>query len=416
MKFIYVILANLFIIISVYSNTNIMYKIIAQNGDVSIDMKNKDVGTSLDLDASFFEIETSDESYIVFTSDDKIVILMPRSHLVVKNGAFYLNEGYIYFASRHWDKSIDVECYSKNDVKYSLNSKSFAMSSYDSDLHLYTKSSALKISNTIKFGINYLIEPYNKVKISPILEVPYSLSQKEISNLDRVCSQMMLEFDSYLNKDITRTTIKLFENTKYETEVHRIVHKNPGVNVFIFVPHGDERYSTVAAKMRISEPIISGSLTIVPIALTPAYNNHSRGIGSIDLNRQFKKNMQNKTAIDKVAYKYAKMLDEYDIDLVLALHEGNGKDEFFGDAIVFDKKKYQSKADDIVKKINKKIEPTQFKFKSMLHPMPTTFTYYAAEKGIDAFAIEISHKMPNEKKAIVKNAIIDEFFKIYGLY
>ncbi len=86
------------------------------------------------------------------------------------------------------------------------------------------------------------------------------------------------------------------------------------------------------------------------------------------------------------------------------------------DAIVFDKEKYQNKAEAIVKKINKSIEPTEYKFKPMLHPMPTTFTYYAAEKGIDAFAIEISRNMPNEKKIIIKNAIIDEFFKMYGIY
>ncbi len=424
--------------INLFSNTSVRYTIISEPIDVSISLSgNETLGDdekkfgTIRLDSKYFEISTSDNHVLLIDNDNsKLILVMPNSKIVVKDNVFYLDNGYVYFEAMENINSIEVRCsnskYSGGKYKYTLNGKSFAITtdisptissiSGSQSLFVHTRNNAIRIEDSSFLGINYLVEPYHETQLLPKLESLSGITMLEARNLDNAKSLLFTEFENHLNKEVQRETITLFRGTKYETDIYRIVHKNKGTNVFIFVPHGDERYSTVAALERIAKPIKAGSITIVPIGLTPAYNNHSRGFGGIDLNRQFGENINRNTDIGKVAYTYAKMLEYYRIDLVITLHEGNGKKEFFEDAIVFDKAKYQATSDMIVEKINKKIEPTKYKFKSMLHPMPTTFTYYAAERDIDAFAIEVSGYMPEHRRSAIKNAIIDEFFKMYGLY
>lgn len=437
MKFIYIALVFVYTTITLYSNTNVKYSIISEVGNVSIVLSGNEIladdeknfGT-IKLDSNFFEITTSVE-HVVLTDDSKLIIIMPNTRLVVKAGIFYLDTGYAYFETIDATNNIEVLCSNykyKDDSKrvYTLNGKSFAIStlisptisplSSSGSLFVHTKNNAMKIEDSSYIGISYIVEPYHETQLLPRLESLDAITMFEARNLDNARNILMAEFENHLNKEVQRETITLFKGTRYETDIYRIIHKNKGTNVFIFVPHGDERYSTVAALKRVTKPIKAGSITIVPIALTPAYNSHSRGYRGIDLNRQFTSNINRNTDIGKVAYTYAKMLEYYSIDLVITLHEGNGKKEFFEDAIVFDKPKFKETSDIIVAKINEKIEPTKYKFKSMLHPMPTTFTYYAAERDIDAFCIEVSGYMPEHRRSDIKNAIIDEFFKMYGLY
>ncbi len=436
MKFIYVMLVFLYAAIDLCSNTSLRYSIISEAENVSIMLgANERLGEdeknfgAIKLDSNYFEITTSTE-HIVLTDDVKLIVLMPNTRLVVRDNVFYLDKGYAYFETVDNINSIEVLCsnYKYRDDSsriYAINGKSFAIttfisptvSSFDSgSLFVHTRSSGVKIADDSSIGISYVVEPYHETQLLPKLESLDGITILESTNLNNAREILLAEFQNHLNKEVQRETITLFKGTRYETDVYRIIHKKKGANVFIFVPHGDERYSTVAALNRIAKPIKAGSITIVPIGLAPAYKNNTRGYAGIDLNRQFGENINQKTDIGKIAYTYAKMLDFYKIDLVITLHEGNGKKEFFGDAIVFDKAEYQSISDEIIAKINTKIEPTKYKFKSMLHPMPTTFTYYAAEKDIPAFCIEISGYMPEHRRAIIKNAIIDEFFKMYGLY
>ncbi|TKZ18124.1 hypothetical protein EZH24_13735, partial [Brachyspira catarrhinii] len=82
-----------------------------------------------------------------------------------------------------------------------------------------------------------------------------------------------------------------------------------------------------------------GDLTIVPIAVPEAYRKNVRAIGGLDINNRFFDRKINRNITDKLAKKYMDMLDEYKIDVVLTLHEGNGFKEFFGDSIIYDTRK-----------------------------------------------------------------------------
>ncbi len=437
MKFISMMLVFLYTAVCLYSNTSTKYTIISEVTNTSIllganeRLSDDDINFgAIQLDSYFFEITTTDK-HVVLTDDIKLVLIMPNTRVVVRDNVFYIDSGYAYFEALDNIDSIEIYCsnykyYGREKDVYTLSGKSFAMTtlisptissgSNNSSLFVHTRNHAMRIEDSSSLGIRYLVEPYHETQLLPKLESLDRITMLEAKNLDNAKNILLAELENHLNREVQRETITLFKGTKYETDIYRIVHQNKGTNVFIFVPHGDERYSTVAALNRIVKPIKAGSITIVPIGLTPAYNNNSRGYRGIDLNRQFGKNINQNTEIGKVAYTYAKMLEYYNIDLVITLHEGNGKKEFFSDAIVFDKAKYQATSDIIVERINKRIEPTKYKFKSMLHPMPTTFTYYAAEKDIDAFCVEVSGYMPEHVRAVIKNAIIDEFFKMYGLY
>ena len=109
------------------------------------------------------------------------------------------------------------------------------------------------------------------------------------------------------------------------------------------------------------------------------------------------------------------MLDEYDIDVVLTLHEGNGFKEFFGDSIIYDSRKLDDKVVSVLNNINSRIEPMKFKFRQMYYPMPTTITYYAAKKNIESFGIELTRNLDYDKKRIIMHTILNEFLKIYGM-
>lgn len=406
----------IFLSFSLFSYCNeydVYYDIITQEGDVYIETS--DVGSLYKADkipVSRCTIITYEDSFIVMKLDNEIIIVLPKTKVDIVAGAFHLAKGFFYVESENGTK-IKIE----DGGKYSiLEGSSFCVYKSENGVYVSAYSSAMRI-RTDTVGINYLVPCYNKLKIFPSLSIPESMNLGEIENAKEIKAALSKEVKEHLNKSVKRESFKIFANTAYETIVYRVVHEKKGKNVFIFVPHGDERAAVNAAINRIMEPIISGSITIVPIALTPAYENNTRGVGNKDLNRQFKPNMtKGKSMIEKIAYKYASMLTEYKIDLVITLHEGNGVNEKFKDAIVYDKKEFTSIATQVVSNINKRIEPTKYKFKTMLYPMPDTFTYYAASKGIKSFGVEITRNLPDDIKVLIKNAIIDEFLKLYGLY
>ena len=407
------IIIILFITInSLFANN---FKVISRQGEASV-IVNKE-HSHIDIKKSFpedyFSISTKESSYMVIDNGEKSIILMPESKLTFKDNKFTLDFGYIYIKSKHNDEvKITIN---KDNKSYSFKGKSFAVISYDNNLTILSHDNAVRIELTESLGISYYLEPFNKALINSSMNGPYNINANEKSLLENVSRQLEIEMNDHLNEGIERYNFNILEGSKNETTIYRIVHPKKGPNVFLIVPHGSERVGTDVAIERLNMPIKRGSLTIIPIAVPEAYRLNTRAIEGQDINNRFFDKKINRTDTDKLAQKYMDMLDEYDIDVVLTLHEGNGFKEFFGDSIIYDSRKLDDNVKKVLDNINSRIEPMKFKFKQMYYPMPTTITYYAAEKGIEAYGIELTRNLDYDKKRIIMHTILSEFFKIYGL-
>ena len=413
---------HLIIILTLISNLNLFsnnlndtFKMISRQGETSIIVNEED--SNMDFKNSFpndyFSVSTKESSYLVLNNSEKYIILMPSTKLTFENNKFSLDYGYIYIKTKHND---DVQMtLNKEEANYNLKGKSFAVISYNENISIISYNNAVKISPENSLGLNYYLEPYNKASIIPNLKGPYGITENERTLIDNVSRQLEIEVNNHLNEDIERYNFKIMEGDKNETTIYRVVHPKEGPNIFLIVPHGNERVGTDVAMERINMPIKKGSLTIVPIAVPEAYRKNVRAIGGLDINNRFFDRKINRNITDKLAKKYMDMLDEYKIDVVLTLHEGNGFKEFFGDSIIYDTRKLDDKVSKVLSNINSRIEPMSFKFKQMYYPMPTTITFYAAKKNIDAFGIELTRNLDYDKKRIIMHTILSEFLKIYEL-
>ena len=414
MKFnIYILLILLFIINNIILANN--FKVISRQGEASVIVNEEysDIDLKKSFPNDYFSISTKESSYIVIDNGEKSIMLMPNSKLTYENNIFTLDLGYMYIKTKHnYDIQIKI---TKDEKTYSFKGKSFAVVSYDSEVSVITYDNAVKIIPEMSIGMSYYLEPHHKTSIIPIMNGPYRTTANEKSLIESVSRQLEGEVASHLNEDIDRYSFKIMEGTKNETTIYRIVHPQKGPNIFLIVPHGNERVGTDVAMERLNMPIKNGSLTVVPIAVPEAYRLNTRAIEGQDINNRFFDKKVNRTDTDKLAKEYMNMLDEYDIDVVLTLHEGNGFKEFFGDSIIYDTRKLDDKVVKVLNNINSRIEPMKFKFRQMYYPMPTTITFYAAKKNIEAFGIELTRNLDYDKKRIIMHTILSEFFKIYGL-
>ncbi len=392
------------------------YKIVSQHGDISITVneKNSNFDIQHHLPTNYFRIETQDTSYIVLEKENKAIILMPKSKMSVISNQIILEEGYFYAKSKDTsDLSIDVV---NKSLAYQINGHAFAIANEDNKLKAITYKNAIKLIPNVNSNIGYFLEPYNQTQIFPILTTPKNLTENEKGLIENMSRKLDVEVSSALDKDIKRYSFTIYEKTRNETEIYRVISPNPGPNVFLIVPHGNERTGTDVAIERLQMPIKKGTLTIVPIASAYSYKVNSRYLDGEDINNKFFDRKKDKNDVEMLATRYMKMLDDYDIDVVLTLHEGNGFKEFFGDSIIYDTKKLDKVVRDVLVKINGRIEPYKYKFRQMYYPMPTTITYYATQKGMDAYGIELTRNLPYESKRIIMHAILDEFYKVYGLF
>ena len=414
MKFnIYILLILLFIINNIILANN--FKVISRQGEASVIVNEEysDIDLKKSFPNDYFSISTKESSYIVIDNGEKSIMLMPNSKLTYENNIFTLDLGYMYIKTKHND-DIQIKI-TKDEKTYSFKGKSFAVVSYDSEVSVITYDNAVKIIPEMSIGMSYYLEPHHKTSIIPIMNGPYRTTANEKSLIESVSRQLEGEVASHLNEDIDRYSFKIMEGTKNETTIYRIVHPQKGPNIFLIVPHGNERVGTDVAMERLNMPIKNGSLTVVPIAVPEAYRLNTRAIEGQHINNRFFDKKVNRTDTDKLAKEYMNMLDEYDIDVVLTLHEGNGFKEFFGDSIIYDTRKLDDKVVKVLNNINSRIEPMKFKFRQMYYPMPTTITFYAAKKNIEAFGIELTRNLDYDKKRIIMHTILSEFFKIYGL-
>ena len=391
------------------------FKVISRQGEASVivNEEHADIDVKKSFPDDYFSISTKESSYLVIDNGEKSIILMPNSKITYESNRFTLHNGYIYIKTKHND---DVQMtIAKDNNAYNFKGKSFAIVAYDDEISAITYNNAVKITPETSLGVSYYLEPHHKTSILPILNGPYKTTENEKTLIESVSRQLDMEVASHLNEDIERYNFKIMKGTKNETTIYRVVHPEKGPNVFLIVPHGSERVGTDVAMERINMPIKKGSLTIVPIAVPEAYRKNTRAIEGQDINNRFFDKKISRTDTDKLAKKYMEMLDEYDIDVVLTLHEGNGFKEFFGDSIIYDTRKLDDKVVKVLNNINSRIEPMKFKFKQMYYPMPTTITYYATKKNIEAFGIELTRNLDYDKKRIIMHTILNEFFKIYGM-
>ena len=391
------------------------FKVISRQGEASVivNEEHADIDVKKSFPDDYFSISTKEESYLVMDNGEKSIILMPSSKLTYESNNFTLHSGYMYIKSKHND---DIQMtITKDNRGYDFKGKSFAVVAYDDKISVITYNNAVKITPSSSLGVSYFLEPNHKTSIIPILDGPYRTTENEKSLIESVSRQLEMEVASHLNEDIDRYNFKIMEGTKNENTIYRVVHPEKGPNIFLIVPHGSERVGTDVAMERINMPIKKGSLTIVPIAVPEAYRKNTRAIEGQDINNRFFDKKVSRTDTDKLAKEYMKMLDEYDIDVVLTLHEGNGFKEFFGDSIIYDSRKLDDKVVSVLNNINSRIEPMKFKFRQMYYPMPTTITYYAAKKNIESFGIELTRNLDYDKKRIIMHTILSEFLKIYGM-
>lgn len=391
------------------------FKVISRQGEASVivNEEHADIDVKKSFPDDYFSISIKEESYLVMDNGEKSIILMPSSKLTYESNNFTLHSGYMYIKSKHND---DIQMtITKDNRGYDFKGKSFAVVAYDDKISVITYNNAVKITPSSSLGVSYFLEPNHKTSIIPILDGPYRTTENEKSLIESVSRQLEMEVASHLNEDIDRYNFKIMEGTKNENTIYRVVHPEKGPNIFLIVPHGSERVGTDVAMERINMPIKKGSLTIVPIAVPEAYRKNTRAIEGQDINNRFFDKKVSRTDTDKLAKEYMKMLDEYDIDVVLTLHEGNGFKEFFGDSIIYDSRKLDDKVVSVLNNINSRIEPMKFKFRQMYYPMPTTITYYAAKKNIESFGIELTRNLDYDKKRIIMHTILSEFLKIYGM-
>ena len=411
-SFLIILLSNFILIQYIFADT---YKILSQNGTVNIMMDKKNVNTDIvnSLPSDYFEIETKDSSYIILEEDTKSIILMPSSKVIFSYNDITLEEGFLYVKSKTTN-SIEINI-KQNNNNYKLNGHSFALETEKNKTSAFSTENTLSLTHGSNLGLKYYLEPHNKTDIFPTLTYPKSITANEKGSMSEASKKLISELSKNINKVIKRYSFKIFEGTIHETEIYRVVHPEKGPNVFLIVPHGNERVGTDVAKERVELPINNGSLTIVPIASAYSYAKNTRYLDGYDINNLFFDRKKDKNNAEKLATTYMKMLDSYDIDVVLTLHEGNGFKEFFGDAIIYDNKNLDNTVAHVVKNINDRISPFKYKFKQTYYPMPTTITYYAYKKGLDAYGIELTRNLPYESKKIIMHAILDEFFKVYKL-
>ena len=122
---------------------------------------------------------------------------------------------------------------------------------------------------------------------------------------------------------VTVKTGRLMPGTAYETTYYVIESNKPGPTVFITGGvHGNEPAGYLAAEQIANYRVSSGTLIVLPRANVPAVEQNQRyATGDPDLNRSFPQ-AANETADTELAAAIWELLQSYDPDWVIDLHEG----------------------------------------------------------------------------------------------
>ncbi|MEK6795084.1 MAG: hypothetical protein AABZ39_09920 [Spirochaetota bacterium] len=399
-----------------------VFEHLGQQGEISITVHQS---TSIDITEGIprtsFQIRTGTNAYIALITDEASYFLGENTVFNYAKGVHRLDAGILIIrsegkAAHEFQFSVDKR------YTYTIRGRSFILVK-GTKSHLVTLRNGVYVSKKGDLPLDYILETYQRSSMSDGLTIPESIDARTHTVLSAMEIILEQKRADYLSRNIRRYTYTIFKGTQYETPVYRVVHRTPGTNVFVMAPHADERAASIVAADIGNIVIRSGSITTIPSPVAPAAKIGERYVIE-DLNRKFydRKIRMLENEIDKIAIKYQDMLNEYQIHLVLNLHEGFGwhiadKDkEKYGQTIVYDFERFTPTVARVLEHINRRIEVSDLQFSPLLKPMPNTLTYYAAQKNIDAYGIELHRDITLEKKIIMMRAIVEEFLEVYGLY
>lgn len=369
-----------------------------------------------------FTIKTGTNAYIALITDEASYFLAANSEFTYTKGVHRLDAGMLFVRTEQ-KTPVEFQFSVDKRYQYTIQGRSFVLIKGNKS-HLATLRHGIYVSKKGDLPLDYILETYQRSSMSDGLTIPETLDARTHAVLSAMETALEQKRAEYLSRNIRRYQYTLFKGTPYETPAYRIVHRTPGTNVFVMAPHGDERSAGIVASDIGNIVIRSGSITTIPNPVAPAGKAGARFVIE-DLNRKFYDRTFSvlESDIDKIARTYQDMLKEYQIHLVLNLHEGHGwhitdksDKEKYGQTIVYDFERFIPTVARVVEHINQRIEVSDLHFTPMYKPMPKTLTYYAAQKGIDAYGIELHRDITLAKKVVMMRAIVEEFLEVYGLY
>ncbi|MBI4976789.1 MAG: hypothetical protein HZC28_04865 [Spirochaetes bacterium] len=396
-----------------------LFELIGQNGKVSVTLNEEsNFDMKEGLPYTTFTIKTTANSHLVLKSDSAYIVIGENTELAHHDRMFRIDKGTVHVRSST-PTNTEFKCVVDREL-YTISGRGFTIIKSNRTMIATVKNGAI-IHVSGDLDLDYMLETYQQSSLSDGLSAPEEASAatlKTVANLDGIIDAKV---NASIARDIRRYSFQVFKKTQYETTVFRVVHRKPGTNVFIFAPHADEQSAAIVAERFKDAVINNGSITIIPYPVKPAAAMLER-LHIFDMNRAFKEKMPDKpNEIEQIAVRYKQMLKEYNIHLVLNMHEGLGwhvserDKEDLGQTVVYDDKKFDATAKRAIDNINKRIEVKDFRMLPLYKPMPDTLTYYACKRGLDAFGIEVQREITLNKKILLQYAMAEEFLRIYQL-
>lgn len=412
-----------FLLSAVLLSESSVFSYLSRGGKISVSIENAgQLDIKNGLPKKEFEVRTFEGAYLALQDGDSMLLIGENSRVFFDTGMFTVKSGSLAVKSSDVESRAGLKLAVDGKYIYSLEGSAFSVINERSNSLIYSIGDETIITKEGDIAIDYLLMKNERSSLSRGLSMPDVAEEEEMTRLQPSLNILENELKKKNALKIKRYTRKLFEGTKYETEYYRVEHEKPGPNVFILAPHADEKGAPIVARRAYQLDIKCGSITSVAKAVAPAYSKSAR-YHIEDLNRQFyldKKDDKVNTDIDMLADRYKELIEEYDIDLIIALHESRvlyiDDNDRYGMSIVYDGREYEGTVDEVISRINKRIEVDRYKMQANYKPMPTTLTHYGRGKGIDSYSIEMYMPLSIEIKVKVQSAVLKEFLKIYGMY
>jgi len=285
----------------------------------------------------------------------------------------------------------------------------------DGDLRLKTRSkwpvvvAAAGLAALVTYSSIDLEPPIPK---PPIVRMPIPKIEPE----PVITEPPRFEFDQKIDEHFVTTVLK---GTDHESKVYMRKGKEKGGTILLVSPHGDEPGSYLAIEELLKYPVKKGTVIYYPRTVPNCMKPGSQKRFLIeDLNRQFGPDSDDGTIIDRVASVIKDLIEEYQPDLVMNVHEGSGFYSLggrYGQSIVYDDASQGEQIDQALAVVNKQINISHHKYGKKLDPMPTTLTYMAFQQGIKAYGFETSKAFRDKRSVSYHMLTFDAFAKQNGV-
>jgi hypothetical protein len=190
--------------------------------------------------------------------------------------------------------------------------------------------------------------------------------------------------------------------------------------------HGDEHGGYLTPALFIQEyKILNGRVVVIPNLNTESIVVHQRGVNG-DMNRKFE-NLDSSDKDFQTVQELKKFILNEKISTLLNLHDGSGfylrNSRNWGQSIVIDKEiagevSLKNSAEGVVNRINKNLpkehlfgvkntETSQDSYLEMLGSL----TYFAIQRGIPSFGVEVSKELDEVKRVLYHLEVIEQFLR-----